>query len=113
VDDITDLRVLVNAWSSAVKGVGGDFYCIKRVNEDKFFASICDVSGKGIAASLVVSMVWGFLGAYNMMNGLKPMLVKLNASMVQTFHLVLPPAIRDFRGHTPQHDDMTFLFFRF
>jgi sigma-B regulation protein RsbU (phosphoserine phosphatase) len=87
VDDIKDFRVTVNAWSSAVKGVGGDFYCIKRINGDKFFASICDVSGKGIAASLVVSMVWGFLGAYNMTDGLKHMLITLNASIVQTFHL--------------------------
>jgi sigma-B regulation protein RsbU (phosphoserine phosphatase) len=220
-DDIRDHRVAVNAWSSAVKGVGGDFYCIRRIDEEKFFASICDVSGKGIAASLVVSMVWGFLGAYTMTGGLKPMLINLNASIVQTFHLekyltgffliydssrrylqiadmghshavlirenkvhhlkkakvnlplgieltidplifafkiqagdalllytdgipeqdnprgeefgekrlitlaracirgkkqldkLLPPAINDFRRHTPQHDDMTFLFFRF
>jgi sigma-B regulation protein RsbU (phosphoserine phosphatase) len=82
-----DPRVRVNAWSLPARGVGGDFYFIKNLGEHLFFAALCDVSGKGISASLVVSMVWGFLRAHTLDRGLGHMLAELNDVMVHTFHL--------------------------
>jgi sigma-B regulation protein RsbU (phosphoserine phosphatase) len=85
--EIKDKRIRVNAWSLPASGVGGDFYCIKNLGETCFFAALCDVSGKGISASLVVSMVWGFLRAHTINRGLGNMLSELNDIMVSTFHL--------------------------
>jgi sigma-B regulation protein RsbU (phosphoserine phosphatase) len=85
--EITDKRIRVNAWSLPAKGVGGDFYFIKNLGETLFFAALCDVSGKGISASLVVSMVWGFLRAHTINRGLGNMLSELNDIMVSTFHM--------------------------
>ncbi|MDR2072752.1 MAG: hypothetical protein LBP60_04885, partial [Spirochaetaceae bacterium] len=83
-DEISGQGIGVNAWSLPAKGVGGDFYFIKDLGENRFFAALCDVSGKGIAASLVVSMAWGFLRAYTIKNGLEDLIVNLNSSMVST-----------------------------
>ncbi|MCL1817366.1 MAG: SpoIIE family protein phosphatase [Spirochaetaceae bacterium] len=85
-DEITRLEVSVDAWWSSAKGVGGDFYSIRRISADKFFAALCDVSGKGVAASLVVSIVWGFLKAHAMHGGLQALLASLNAAVLSCFH---------------------------
>jgi sigma-B regulation protein RsbU (phosphoserine phosphatase) len=86
-DEVSGGGVEVNAWSLPAKGVGGDFYFIKDLGEGRFFAALCDVSGKGIAASLVVSMVWGFLRAYTIRGGLVGLINNLNASVVSTFYM--------------------------
>jgi sigma-B regulation protein RsbU (phosphoserine phosphatase) len=85
--EIMDKSIQVNAWSLPARGVGGDFYFIKNLGKTLFFAALCDVSGKGISASLVVSMVWGFLRAHTINRGLGNMLAELNEVMVSTFHL--------------------------
>ncbi|MDR2768857.1 MAG: SpoIIE family protein phosphatase [Treponema sp.] len=85
--EVSGRGIEINAWSLPAKGVGGDFYFLKNLEEGRFFAALCDVSGKGIAASLVVSMVWGFLRAYAIKGGLGDLIVALNSSMVSTFHL--------------------------
>ncbi|MDR1143666.1 MAG: SpoIIE family protein phosphatase [Spirochaetaceae bacterium] len=86
-DEISGKGVEVNAWSLSAKGVGGDFYFIKDLGGDRFFAALCDVSGKGIAASLVVSMAWGFLRAYTITEDLAGLVTNLNSSIVSTFHM--------------------------
>jgi sigma-B regulation protein RsbU (phosphoserine phosphatase) len=86
-DEVSGRGVRVNAWSLPAKGVGGDFYFIKDLGESRFFAALCDVSGKGIAASLVVSMAWGFLRACTFKEGLAGLIKNLNSSMVSTFHM--------------------------
>jgi sigma-B regulation protein RsbU (phosphoserine phosphatase) len=86
-DEIAGMGVGVESWSLAARGVGGDFYFIKRLGEHRFFAALCDVSGKGIAASLVVSLVWGFLRAHTIREGLAALLADLNASMISTLHM--------------------------
>jgi sigma-B regulation protein RsbU (phosphoserine phosphatase) len=86
-DEIRDRRIRVNAWSVPAGGVGGDFYMIKNLGESRFFAALCDVSGKGVSASLVVSMAWGFLRAHPIGRGLGDLLAGLNGSLVNTFHM--------------------------
>jgi sigma-B regulation protein RsbU (phosphoserine phosphatase) len=86
-DEVSDKVAAVNAWSLPAKGVGGDFYFMKNLGGRRFFAALCDVSGKGIAASLVVSMVWGFLRAHPLRGGLADLIDNLNVSMVSTFHM--------------------------
>jgi sigma-B regulation protein RsbU (phosphoserine phosphatase) len=87
VDEVSGKVMEVNAWSLPAKGVGGDFYFIKNLEDRRFFAALCDVSGKGIAASLVVSIAWGFLRAHPVRSGLADLINNLNVSMVSTFHM--------------------------
>ena len=86
-DSIEGFGLSVDSWWSSAKGVGGDFYFIKKINDTQFFASLCDVSGKGVAAALVVSMAWGFLQGHAMENGLRELLTSLNKSIVGSFHM--------------------------
>lgn len=77
----------IDAWSRAAKGVGGDFYFSREIDDGKIFTALCDVSGKGVAASLIVSMVWGMLRMYDFSRGLSDLIVNLNRSIVTTFHM--------------------------
>lgn len=77
----------IEAWSRPAKGVGGDFYFTKRLDDGRLFLSLCDVSGKGVAASLIVSMVWGMLRMFDFRRGLRELVLGLNESIVATFHL--------------------------
>jgi len=49
--------VEVAAFSDAVKGIGGDFYDVFDIGEDKTAIIICDVAGKGVSASLIMVMI--------------------------------------------------------
>ncbi len=77
----------LEAWSRAAKGVGGDFYFTRGLPGGATFAALCDVSGKGVAASLVVSLVWGLLSAYDFSRGLRRLIIDLNQALVASFHL--------------------------
>ncbi len=77
----------VAAWSRPAKGVGGDFYFVRELGGGKVFAALCDVSGKGVAASLIVSLVWGILRGHDFKHGLRGLLVSLNRAIVETFHM--------------------------
>lgn len=75
------------AWSRPARGVGGDFWYSSRLADGSVFMALCDVSGKGVAASLVVSLVWGMLRMYDFRRGLGALVVALNDAIVTTFHL--------------------------
>lgn len=78
-------RIEVVASSRTAKGVGGDFYEIKEYSPGKWLIAMCDVSGKGVAASIITSMLWGMMSLYDFNEGVVPFIEKLNNSMVQTF----------------------------
>jgi len=75
------------AWSRPAKGVGGDFWHSKRLESGSCFLALCDVSGKGVAASLVVALVSGMLRMYDFGKGLGSLIVALNEALVATFHM--------------------------
>lgn len=77
----------IEAWSKSAKGVGGDFYFVRSLGGGRTFAALCDVSGKGVSASLVVSLVWGLLSAFDYSRGLRALVLALNASLVATFRM--------------------------
>lgn len=60
---------------------------IQRLDPSHVFFSLCDVSGKGVSASLVVSMAWGMMKAHPMKAGLRNFLLELNDAIIQSFHL--------------------------
>lgn len=59
----TNLEVVASA--TTAKGVGGDFYAVKKIGESSWFISICDVSGKGVAASIVTAMLHGSVETFD------------------------------------------------
>jgi sigma-B regulation protein RsbU (phosphoserine phosphatase) len=77
----------IEAWSRPAKGVGGDFYFVKELPGGQLFLALCDVSGKGVAASIIVSMVWGMLTMFDYQRGLSDLVVGINDSIVTTFHM--------------------------
>ncbi|MDA8411157.1 MAG: SpoIIE family protein phosphatase [Treponema sp.] len=77
----------MEAWSRSAKGVGGDFYFSRLLPDGRAFLALCDVSGKGVAASLIVAMVWGMLQMYDFSSGLEELLVRINESVIASFHL--------------------------
>jgi len=69
------------------KEVGGDFYLVKQIGASRVFLGICDVSGKGIAASLITAVLGGILDTYKGAPGLGSFLHGLNRYLHDTFRL--------------------------
>lgn len=61
--DFDGLPVAVHAVSQPARNVGGDFYELRPLPGGRLFAIIADVSGKGIAAGLVMMLIKGAVAA--------------------------------------------------
>lgn len=77
----------VRGFTYYAKGVGGDFYQVQKVGRDLWFLTLCDVSGKGVAASFMTALLWGLIRMYDFSAGLKTLVTRINAALIQTFHL--------------------------
>ncbi len=77
----------LGSWSKAARGVGGDFWYGEALPDGRAFMALCDVSGKGVAASLVVAMAWGMIRAFDLERGLPALVSALNETIVSAFHL--------------------------
>lgn len=73
--------------SLMAKGVGGDFYAVKCIGDSRWLLSVCDVSGKGMAASLISSVLSGVINSYDFRRGLPGFLKTLNGFLTRTFEL--------------------------
>lgn len=51
----------INAFYEAAKEVGGDYYDVLKLSEEKFCFIVGDVSGKGVPAALIMTMVRSIL----------------------------------------------------
>lgn len=71
--------------SEMAKGVGGDFYKIKKYNDTNWIWTVCDVSGKGVAASLVTASIGGMFDMHDFNLGMGTFLKKLNSFVFETF----------------------------
>jgi sigma-B regulation protein RsbU (phosphoserine phosphatase) len=79
-------RIKIAAASVMAKGVGGDYYMVDNYDrESNWLIAVCDVSGKGIAASLISAIIGGMLRIYDFNNGLKGFIVRLNEYIHITF----------------------------
>jgi sigma-B regulation protein RsbU (phosphoserine phosphatase) len=66
------------------KEVGGDFYDIIKLDENRFILVVADVSGKGIPGALVVSNMQATLRAFlEYSSELLPVVSKLNESIIR------------------------------
>jgi len=75
------------AFSQSAKGLGGDFYHVMVLPDGRVFMALGDVSGKGVAASVLTSLLWGVLQFYDYRKGLKRLLAQVNEALIRTFHL--------------------------
>ncbi len=67
------------------RDVGGDFYSAHKYSDDNWFISLCDVSGKGISASLLSVTIGGMVHLYDFNDGIENFIVKLNEYVYNTF----------------------------
>ena len=67
------------------QGVGGDFYLTRKINETDWVLMLCDVSGKGVAASIVTAMLYGITRTYDFRRGIKSFVRDLNSLIFETF----------------------------
>lgn len=77
----------VEAFSQSAKGLGGDFYHVMPLKDGRLFLALGDVSGKGVAASVLTSLIWGVLQFYDYQKGLRKLLKQINDALIRTFHL--------------------------
>jgi sigma-B regulation protein RsbU (phosphoserine phosphatase) len=73
--------------SIMAQSVGGDFYSIQKSNDDSLFLALCDVSGKGIAASLVTAFLSGMIYNYRYYSQLTDFVLELNRLFVKIFEM--------------------------
>ena len=75
----------LSASSVMAKGIGGDFYSYKKFSDSQYLIVLCDVSGKGMAASLLSSQLSGFFNTYPIGNDLDVMITDLNNQLTHSF----------------------------
>jgi phosphoserine phosphatase RsbU/P len=75
------------SWSRPAKGLGGDFCLQRQLPSGKMFFALCDVSGKGASASVIVSMVWGMLRTFEFSHGLCRLVREINSALIESFHM--------------------------
>jgi serine phosphatase RsbU (regulator of sigma subunit) len=74
----------VRAFSKPTRQVGGDFYDFFHTKSGELVSILVDVSGKGVAASLLSSMILGFIQAHlRSESGLEQILDQLNRFMCE------------------------------
>ncbi len=73
------------ASSHKAKGVGGDFYNIRKYDDSNWVLAFCDVSGKGVSASIITSVIWGMMSIFDFTQGLATFVRQLNEYIVRTF----------------------------
>lgn len=78
-------RFEVVASSIMAKGVGGDYYGVREYAPERWIIMLCDVSGKGMAASLITSMLSGMMETYDFSQGLEAFITGLNRTLVESF----------------------------
>ncbi len=81
--DTPNLEIISS--SVPAKGVGGDFYTIHKYSNTNWLLAICDVSGKGVGASVLTSVLWGLMSIYDYTKGLKTLVQELNNYIIRTF----------------------------
>ncbi len=68
------------------RGVGGDYYSARHIDQDRILLTLCDVSGKGVSASLVSTLMAGMLQVYDFKTGTLGQLLKtVNHFLIDTF----------------------------
>ncbi|MFA7361683.1 MAG: SpoIIE family protein phosphatase [Candidatus Kapaibacterium sp.] len=80
-------RLITSGYSEPARDIGGDFYDIMNISEDKVLVAIADVSDKGIPAALYMSQVQAVLQfASKIFLSPKEMLSEINKQIYSQFN---------------------------
>lgn len=78
-------RAAGSTWPSTE--VGGDYFDVRRLGEDRWGAVVADVSGKGVSSALLASFLQGaFLMASGTEAEIEAMIAQLNAFLLERTH---------------------------
>ncbi len=78
-----DLEII--AATKMAKGIGGDFYSARKYSDTNWMITLCDVSGKGISASLISVTLSGMFNIYDFNNGVAPFITSVNDYIINSF----------------------------
>jgi len=84
---VEDDKYSAVGYSKMAQGIGGDYYNIFKYDTDRCLFVLCDVSGKGISASIVTGIIGGMFNTLNIKAGLQKFLRKMNSYIYNTFKL--------------------------
>lgn len=84
-DERVTQRCIMLASSKMARGVGGDYYSIRNFAEGRHLLALCDVSGKGMSASLLSVLLDGMLNIYDLNNGIEGFIKHINSYILHTF----------------------------
>ncbi|MEZ5333590.1 MAG: SpoIIE family protein phosphatase [Thermoanaerobaculia bacterium] len=77
-------RFEVLGWNRPARHVGGDYYDVRRLGDDRLIVVIADVAGKGMPAALLVSTLHSALRLLEDPQGLAPeMIARLNQHVAE------------------------------
>lgn len=82
---ITGARYSIAGGCRMAKGVGGDYYSVRGLDNGRTIISVCDVSGKGVSASLLTAQISGMMAVYDNSHGLKNLVQTMNRVICQSF----------------------------
>lgn len=76
------------AGSQMATGIGGDYYIFEKIhNTNMWILGICDISGKGVSAALVSTLMAGFFNLFDFSFKLSYFLKKINTYIFNTFNM--------------------------
>jgi sigma-B regulation protein RsbU (phosphoserine phosphatase) len=87
-----DERIVGDRWayaafSHSAQGLGGDFHRCVDLGGGRAMVAVGDVSGKGVAASVITSLLWGIIRFFDFSLGLATLLTRINRALVDSFRL--------------------------
>ncbi len=80
-------RVSITCSSVMAQGVGGDYYFTREYGPGQWFFCLCDISGKGISASVITAVISGFMYNAGFASPLEDTVARLNRIVIDTFCL--------------------------
>lgn len=80
-------RISITCSSVMAQGVGGDYYMTREYAKGKWFFCLCDISGKGISASVITAVLSGFMYNADFAAPLTETVERLNRIIIGTFRL--------------------------
>jgi len=67
------------------RGLANDFCWAHQFSDERWFITVCDISGKGMGTSLVHNALWGIFSSFDFRKGIGALVKHLNTFMIQTF----------------------------
>jgi len=83
--EIITASTRITGCSKMAKGLGGDYYAVKKTGEHEWICMLADVSGKGVAASLLSVTLGGMASIYDFSRGLRDFIVSINDYIFNSF----------------------------